>query len=51
MPSEEILPLPAAALAQGPWEQVIAHLFPYGNFTRGNLMPIFDSAEPGADEK
>jgi hypothetical protein len=51
VPSEELVPLPAAALAQGPWEQIIAHLSPYGNFTRGNLMTIFDSAGPGADEK
>jgi len=27
---------------QAAWEQVKAHLFPYGDFTGRNLMPIFD---------
>lgn len=26
------------------WEQVKAHLFPYGDFTGRNLMPILDGA-------
>lgn len=26
------------------WEQIKAHLFPYGNFTGRNLMPILDAA-------
>jgi DNA-binding ferritin-like protein (Dps family) len=26
------------------WEQIKAHLFPYGNFTGRNLMPILDGA-------
>ena len=26
------------------WEQIKAHLFPYGDFTGRNLMPILDSA-------
>jgi DNA-binding ferritin-like protein (Dps family) len=26
------------------WGQIIAHLFPYGDFTGRNLMPILDSA-------
>jgi len=26
------------------WEQVKAHLFPYGDFTGGNLLPILDAA-------
>ncbi|MFE6041238.1 DUF1048 domain-containing protein [Streptomyces sp. NPDC056452] len=26
------------------WEQIIAHLFPYGDFTGRNLMPILDTA-------
>jgi DNA-binding ferritin-like protein (Dps family) len=26
------------------WEQVKAHLFPYGDFTGRNLMPIMDNA-------
>jgi len=26
------------------WEQIKAHLFPYGNFTGRNLMPIMDNA-------
>ncbi|MGW3466448.1 DUF1048 domain-containing protein, partial [Streptomyces olivaceoviridis] len=26
------------------WEQIVAHLFPYGDLTGRNLMPILDSA-------
>ena len=26
------------------WDQIQAHLFPYGNFTGRNLMPILDGA-------
>ncbi|MFJ8002048.1 DUF1048 domain-containing protein [Streptomyces sp. NPDC096310] len=26
------------------WGQIIAHLFPYGDFTGRNLMPILDAA-------
>ena len=26
------------------WEQITAHLFPYGNFSGRNLMPILDGA-------
>ncbi|MER5896762.1 DUF1048 domain-containing protein [Streptomyces sp. NPDC001876] len=26
------------------WGQIIAHLFPYGDFTGRNLMPILDTA-------
>jgi DNA-binding ferritin-like protein (Dps family) len=26
------------------WEQIKAHVFPYGNFTGRNLMPILDNA-------
>ncbi|MEV7284965.1 DUF1048 domain-containing protein [Streptomyces sp. NPDC093252] len=26
------------------WEQIKAHLFPYGDFTGRNLMPILDAA-------
>ncbi|MEJ1201624.1 MULTISPECIES: DUF1048 domain-containing protein [unclassified Streptomyces] len=26
------------------WDQVVAHLFPYGDFTGRNLTPILDSA-------
>ncbi|MFH8610653.1 DUF1048 domain-containing protein [Streptomyces sp. NPDC018029] len=26
------------------WEQINAHLFPYGDFTGRNLMPILDAA-------
>ncbi|MEV4575680.1 DUF1048 domain-containing protein [Nonomuraea jabiensis] len=26
------------------WEQIKAHLFPYGDFTGRNLMPILDNA-------
>ncbi|MCF6476806.1 DUF1048 domain-containing protein [Nonomuraea sp. MG754425] len=26
------------------WEQIKAHLFPYGDFTGRNLMPLFDNA-------
>jgi DNA-binding ferritin-like protein (Dps family) len=26
------------------WDQIKAHLFPYGSFTGRNLMPILDSA-------
>jgi DNA-binding ferritin-like protein (Dps family) len=26
------------------WEQIKAHLFPYGNFSGRNLMPILDGA-------
>ncbi|TLQ43218.1 DUF1048 domain-containing protein [Streptomyces marianii] len=26
------------------WGQIVAHLFPYGDFTGRNLMPILDSA-------
>jgi DNA-binding ferritin-like protein (Dps family) len=26
------------------WDQIVAHLFPYGNFTGRNLMPIIDGA-------
>ena len=26
------------------WEQIAAHLFPYGNFSGRNLMPILDGA-------
>ncbi|MFF9909006.1 DUF1048 domain-containing protein [Streptomyces sp. NPDC013457] len=26
------------------WEQIVAHLFPYGDFTGRNLMPILGSA-------
>jgi DNA-binding ferritin-like protein (Dps family) len=29
---------------QAAWQQVKAHLFPYGDFTGRNLMPIMDSA-------
>jgi DNA-binding ferritin-like protein (Dps family) len=29
---------------QAAWEQIVAHLFPYGDFTGRNLMPILDSA-------
>jgi DNA-binding ferritin-like protein (Dps family) len=37
----------AAALPadyRGAWEQIKAYLFPYGDFTGRNLMPILDSA-------
>jgi DNA-binding ferritin-like protein (Dps family) len=37
----------AAALPadyQTAWEQIKAHLFPYGDFTGRNLMPILDGA-------
>jgi DNA-binding ferritin-like protein (Dps family) len=37
----------AAALPtdhQAAWEQIKGHLFPYGNFTGRNLMPILDAA-------
>jgi DNA-binding ferritin-like protein (Dps family) len=38
------------------WEQIKAHLFPYGSFTGRNLMPILDGAlglleETAADGK
>lgn len=36
----EILPVDYRAA----WEQIKAHLFPYGGFTGRNLMPIFDGA-------
>jgi DNA-binding ferritin-like protein (Dps family) len=26
------------------WEQIVAHLFPYGDFTGRNLTPILDAA-------
>ncbi|MFH9590147.1 DUF1048 domain-containing protein [Streptomyces luteogriseus] len=26
------------------WDQIVAHLFPYGDFTGRNLTPILDSA-------
>ncbi|WP_327111045.1 DUF1048 domain-containing protein [Streptomyces sp. NBC_01341] len=26
------------------WDQIVAHLFPYGDFTGRNLIPILDSA-------
>lgn len=26
------------------WEQIVAHLFPYGNVSGRNLMPIMDNA-------
>nr|WP_240804100.1 DUF1048 domain-containing protein [Streptomyces sp. A0592] len=26
------------------WDQIVAHLFPYADFTGRNLMPIFDGA-------
>ncbi|MGW2615934.1 DUF1048 domain-containing protein [Streptomyces sp. NPDC001500] len=26
------------------WEQIKAHLFPHGDFTGRNLMPVFDAA-------
>jgi DNA-binding ferritin-like protein (Dps family) len=29
---------------QAAWEQIVAHLFPYGNFSGRNLMPILDAA-------
>jgi DNA-binding ferritin-like protein (Dps family) len=29
---------------QAAWEQIKAHLFPYGGFTGRNLMPILDGA-------
>ncbi|WP_061299491.1 DUF1048 domain-containing protein [Herbidospora cretacea] len=29
---------------QAAWGQIIAHLFPYGDFTGRNLMPILDGA-------
>jgi DNA-binding ferritin-like protein (Dps family) len=37
----------AAALPaeyQAAWEQIMAHLSPYGDFTGRNLMPILDAA-------
>jgi DNA-binding ferritin-like protein (Dps family) len=29
---------------QAAWGQIVGHLFPYGDFTGRNLMPILDSA-------
>ena len=29
---------------QAAWGEIIAHLFPYGNFSGRNLMPILDGA-------
>jgi DNA-binding ferritin-like protein (Dps family) len=29
---------------QAAWGQIISHLFPYGDFTGRNLMPILDAA-------
>lgn len=29
---------------QAAWEQVVGHLFPYGDFTGRRLMPILDAA-------
>lgn len=36
----EVLP----AEYRAAWEEIKGHLFPYGNFTGRNLMPILDSA-------
>ena len=34
----------AAGFAQAAWAKIKTHLFPYGDFTGRNLMPIADAA-------